>query len=147
MFKTWLKSMALRYYIDAFFIIAISIYMQLYIINFSTTATSYYDIVDEYNTKKALAQDTSLSAADQATAKAQFSVVENEFLRINNRAYDQQLVLYYLWMLLTAYWLRNISQIIYAKLRNKSYNVIIGEFILSCIHVFIVVLAVFRHYV
>ena len=86
MFKSWEKSMSLRYYIDAFFILVMSVALQLYIIDFSTTSTSYYNILDEYNAKKALASDTTLSASASAQAKAEYAVIENEYLDINDRA-------------------------------------------------------------
>lgn len=146
MFKSWQKSMSLRYYIDAFFILVISVCLQLYVIDFSETATSYYDILAEFNTKRDRANDTTLSAADQATAKQEFAVIENQYLDINDRACDQLVILYYVWIILTAYWFRNLFQIIYAKLRKKSYGVIMGEFFLSTLHLFLAGLAVFRYF-
>jgi hypothetical protein len=105
--------------------------MQYIIIDFSTSATSYYDIIDDYLSKQAAANDTSLSSSELETAKSEYSVVENEYLDINNKAHDKLVNIYYYWIVLLAYWFRNVCQIIYAKLRKKSFDVIIGEFILS----------------
>ena len=146
MFKSWEKSMALRYYIDALFIVVISIFMQLYVIDFADAGGSYYAIVNEFNEKRARANDTSLTGSAKTTAQSEFIEIETEFLRINDIAMDKLQVIYYLWIVLTAYWVRNIFQIIYAKLRRKSYDVITGEFILSCCHLFLVGLTLFRHY-
>ena len=146
MFKSWEKSMVLRYLIDALFIIAVSIFLQIKINEFMSTLTSYYAILDDYNAKQAKANDSSLSPADRANAKYEFSKVEDEYLSINNDAYDMLMMIYYYWIVFTAYFVRNVCQIIYAKLRHKNWTVITEEIVLSSIHLFLVVVSLYRHY-
>lgn len=146
MFKSWEKTMAIRYWIDAVFIIAVSMFLQYEIMDLTTTATSYYDILDEYFSLQTRANDTSLSSSEQAQAQADYAVIENEYLRINDLALDKLVKNYFYWLVMTAYWFRNLSQIIYAKLRHKDYSIITAEFILSWAHLFLVILVFFRHF-
>jgi len=120
MFKAWQKSIGTRFIIDAIFIIIVSISLQYEMTVFQTKATKFYNIVDDFTAKRDALKNTSLTPAERAAAQASFDIIEKQFLNINNNAYDNLLIIYYIYIVMLAYVIRNVCQIIFARLRNKS---------------------------
>lgn len=145
MYEAWKRSMHIRYTFDAIFIIIVGIVLQVQMNDLQDTGQEWYRIYPIYWTKKMALEDTSLSASDRATAQASFIETEDEYLSIGNRAYHIIMGIYILFAIMYAYALRNVCQIIFAKLRNRTWESIRAEFVLSMMHFIITTTALYRY--
>lgn len=145
MFKAWKKSMSIRYVIDAVFIIIVGIVLQIQMNTLQETASDWYVIYPVYWERHTRLQNSSLTVTERVEAQKLFIEVENEYLRIGNKAYGELMGIYITMAIMMAYSFRNICQIIYAKLRKRTWESIYGEFALSICHLFITIVVLYRY--
>lgn len=131
MMKIWKITMGTRYMIDAVFIIVIAVILQVFAFRLQETVADYYKIYPNYLVKLATLSDTSLTPSELATAEFEFTTVETQLLNTSYDAYDWIARVWYIYLILVAYFVRNICQIVYARIRFKDWLIIKPEFFIS----------------
>ena len=143
MFKIWKETMATRYLIDALFIIIIALLMQIITNDVQENTRRYYLLYADYITKQTALNNASTNA-ERDIAQQEFNTIENELLDCVDYGYELLTIIWVYFIILIAYFIRNIWQIIYAKLRVKKWKVILPELVVSSFHLFLTVLLTIR---
>lgn len=131
MFKAWAKSIQIRYLIDSIFIFIMGAIVQLQMTDLQSNGSDWYVIWPNYVQASTELQETSTTDSNYDQVKANFDQAEKEYLNISYVVYDQLMLIYVMFAVYMAYPLKNIVQVIFARLRNRSWSSIYAEFILS----------------
>ena len=107
MFKIWKETMATRYLIDAVFIIIIALIMQTITSDIQENSRRYFKKLLEFNSKQN-ALNNALTSAEREIAQQEFDQVENEMLDIYDYGYKLISRIWYSYIILIAYFIRNI---------------------------------------
>ena len=108
MFKVWKKSMKIRYFIDAIFIIIIACILQYYMSELQTQGVQWYKVVPLYQEKLTALNRPNLTTAERNIAQQEFNEVEIDYLKIGTDAYFILIDIYKIMAVMISYSFRNI---------------------------------------
>ena len=125
------------YIVNGLIIATLAIVVQLYFFSMINVGNSFNTLYIQFATLGTQLQDTSLSVSAKASLSTQFTTVETNLIQTWNTMMSDYSSFLNLSMLFTMYFVQNLLQILFAKLRKKKIEIITPEIVINFISWFV----------